>query len=156
MSVPVESNVLHDDLLRIMQDIFATMLSMEIREDPTEGEPAGVGVVTASMHLGGNWNGAILLQCRLPTACRVTSVMLGIDQPDNANDDVKDVMGELINMVSGNFKAVLGGGSYLSLPTVVEGSDYRFHVLRGIPAGRVDFQTPAGGVRVSLVEISTA
>ena len=75
MSVPVESNVLRDDLVRIMQDIFTTMLSMEIREDPTEGDPVGVGVVTASMHLGGNWNGAILLQCRLPTACRFTRLV---------------------------------------------------------------------------------
>lgn len=154
VSVPVESNLLRTDLIRIVQDIFLAMLSMEVGESGLAVEAPDGAVVTASLHLSGTWNGAILLQCDLETACQFAEVMLGIQRPAAADEDVKDVMGELINMVAGNFKAVLGGGSRLSLPTVVEGSDYRFHLLRGTPAARLDLITPAGAVRVSLVEIS--
>jgi chemotaxis protein CheX len=154
MSLELEARVLREDLVRIVKDIFATMLAMEVGvEDAPGPREAPAVVVTASMHLGGAWSGAVLLQCSQAAACEFTAVMLGAGKPETATDDVKDVMGEMINMVAGNFKAALGGGAHLSLPTVVEGADYRFRILRGHETASVAFQTPAGAVYVSLIEI---
>ncbi len=156
MSVNLEADGLRTDVVRIVQDIFTTMLGMEVEVNDSLTPAADSPVVSASMHLTGPWNGAVLLQCGLPAACQFTATMLGADEPGDADDTVKDVMGELINMVAGNFKSLLGGGTHLSLPTVVEGSDYRFRILRGEQTARVGFLTPAGPLFVTLVEIREA
>ncbi len=123
---------------------------MEVQESgPAAATPWGPAV-TASIHLGGSWSGAVLLQCELPTACRFAAVLLGIERPVRADDDVKDVMGELIHMVAGNLQAVTGEASCLSLPTVVEGGD--LDVLGGQPEAQVDFVTPGGPLRVWVSE----
>ena len=155
MSILTQTDLLRDDLARIVRDIFLAMLAMEVEVDDGPMQQSGTPVVTASMHLGGGWNGAVLLQCGLPAACAFAAAMLGIEKPDAANDDVKDVMGELINMVAGNFKSLLEGGASLSMPTVVEGADYRFRILRGQETAHVGFRTPAGPLYVKLVELSS-
>ena len=104
------------------------------------------------MHVGGTWNGAVLLQCGLPAAFEYTALVLGIEKPTVANDDVKDVMGELINIVAGNFKAALGGGACLSMPAVVEGNDYRWRILHSRETARFVFRTPAGAIQVAVAE----
>ena len=153
MSVHLQSDVIGTNLVRSVQDIFKTMLSMEIEDAADAPNGQGAPVVTASIRLGGAWNGIILLECRAPTACRCAAAMLGIKTPSADDEDVKDAMGELINMVAGNAKVVLGRGTYLSLPTVVYGPEYRFPGLGGRLAARAAFQTPVGVIYVSLVEI---
>lgn len=154
MATKIETGALRGDLVSIVQDVFQTMLAMEATPDDQPIGESGTPVVTACMHMSGPWKGAVLLQCHLPAACEFTATLQGIGKPSGADDDVKDAMGELINMVAGNFKAVLGGGIHLSLPVVVEGSDYRFRILGGEETTRVGFQTDAGPVYVSLIEIS--
>jgi len=153
MPVSIERGVAEWDLARIVQDIFQAMLGLEVEishQPPTE-EP-GTAIVTASMHLGGTWNGAVLLQCPLWAACGFSAALTGIERPKTADADVRDAMGELINMVAGNFKGLLGG-THLSLPTVVEGQDYRFRILRGQQTAQVCIRTPEGPAYVSLVEL---
>jgi len=152
LPIHLETQTLRSDLARIVQDIFETMLSMEVSEEAVAGWPA-TPVVTASVQLAGFWNGVLLLQCHLATACEYASVMQGVERPRAVTDDVKDAIGELINMVAGNLKGTLEGSTRLSLPVVVEGADYRVHVLRGHTVARLGFSTPAGPVYVSVVEI---
>jgi len=152
MSVKMERSAVEADLTRIVQDVFQTMLRTEVEARDMRVEDLGPPVVSASMHLGGNWNGAVLMQCHLSTACAFAAAMTGMAQPRTADDDVKDVMGELINMVAGNFKGLLGG-AYLSMPTVVEGQDYRLRILRGKQTARVCFQTAEGPVVLTVVEL---
>jgi len=153
MSLNMQTNVLRADLVSIVQDIFQTMLSMEVAADDNSKEASDAPVVTACMHLSGPWKGAVLLQCQAPAACEFAAALIGIEKPATADDDVRDAMGELVNMVAGNFKSLLGGGAHLSLPTVVEGADYRFRIMGGQQTERMAFQTPAGVIHVSLVEI---
>lgn len=46
-------------------------------------------------------------------------------------DDVRDSLGEIVNMIAGNFKALLPDGAAISMPSVVEGSDYTLRVRGG-------------------------
>ena len=46
-------------------------------------------------------------------------------------DDVRDSLGEIVNMIEGNFKALLLDGAAISMPLVVKGSDYALRVCGG-------------------------
>ena len=57
--------------------------------------------------------------------------MLGID-PGEAQQESWDAIGEVCNMIAGNFKAKLSGiGDHcmLSVPTIITGGDYHLHSL---------------------------
>ena len=64
---------------------------------------------------------------------------MGIALPAAIDDDVRDVMGELANMVAGNLKSLLPRGVDLSMPSVVEGSDYALRVCGVNAVERTDF-----------------
>ena len=61
----------------------------------------------------------------------MASKMLGVDA-ENAGQEMWDAVGEVCNMVAGNFKnkiTGLGDGCMLSVPTVITGGDYNLHSL---------------------------
>ena len=72
------------------------------------------------VRLTSGWNGAVLMECDKAQACRFTARFLSMDAPDSVDDLVRDVLGELANMIGGNLKCVLKGGMRLSLPSVIE------------------------------------
>jgi len=67
---------------------------------------------------------------------------------------VRDALGELANMLAGNLKSVLPSGVVLSMPSVIEGSDYSLRICgkrliercrSGAP--RIFWSHPGGHVR---------
>ena len=50
--------------------------------------------------------------------------LVGPPEGDLTDADLRDALGELTNMAAGNLKTLLPGSDDISLPTVVEGSDY--------------------------------
>jgi chemotaxis protein CheX len=65
--------------------------------------------------------------------------MLGVTV-DKAGPEMADALGEISNMVAGNFKnkiAGLGDGCMLSPPTVITGSNYDLHSLADSPGLQV-------------------
>jgi chemotaxis protein CheX len=113
-----------DELAQIVESVFQTMLGLEVAECPTPWIP-GEDQWISFVHLAGGWNGAVLLECGAGQACRFASRFLSMDPPASVDDVVRDVLGELANMIGGNLKCVLPPGMRLSMPSVVEGSDYR-------------------------------
>jgi len=57
--------------------------------------------------MAGDWNGAILLECDRRQACQFAGRFLSLDPSDTVDDVVRDVLGELVNMIGGNMKCVL-------------------------------------------------
>jgi chemotaxis protein CheX len=127
----IQPAVVHD----IVVEIWETMLGLEA--SPTASEPpADRGrEVCAAVQVTGTWEGAAVIECPEAVAASFTAAMLGLDDEEPAEGDVHDVMGELANMVGGNLKAVIGGETQLSLPTVVVGADLDLSV----PGASVDF-----------------
>jgi chemotaxis protein CheX len=85
--------------------------------------------ITAMVGLAGMLCGMLSVRCSSKSATQMASRMLGID-PDKAGPEVWDAMGEICNMVAGNFKnkiSGLGDGCMLSVPTVITGGDYNLH-----------------------------
>jgi chemotaxis protein CheX len=81
---------------------------------------------------------------------------MGLPLPEEVNDDVRDTMGELANMLGGNLKSLLPRGVVLSMPSVVAG-DYSLRVCGGKAiVEHVAYRWPAGVFCITLVEIPDA
>ncbi len=81
--------------------------------------------------LAGELCGILTIRCSAKTAARMASRMLGTDL-ESAGPEKWDALGEICNMVAGNFKnkiAGLGDGCMLSAPTVITGGDYSLHAM---------------------------
>lgn len=77
------------------------------------------GAVRAEVTLSGDWAGRVLLACDPATAASLARTMLGARDGDPVPDeDVRDAVGELANVVGGNVKGMLPGTTALGLPRV--------------------------------------
>jgi len=142
-----------EDLGRIAHDIFETMLGIDVQPAGEEWVPARDRLIGA-VYLAGAWRGAVLLECDHHQSYHFTSRLMSVPLPGEVNDDVRDTMGELANMVGGNLKSILPRGVVLSMPSVVEGSDYSLRICGGNAAvERLAYATPEGIFWVTLVEL---
>jgi chemotaxis protein CheX len=66
--------------------------------------------------------------------------MFGLDRKDVDGFQIYDALGELTNMIAGNFKSLLPQPCDLSLPVVTQGTDYAFRVLDSEVVNRLDFE----------------
>jgi chemotaxis protein CheX len=107
--------------------------------------------LTAAIHLAGDWNGAVLLECDRGQACRFAGRFLSTDPAETVDDVVRDVLGELVNMIGGNLKCVLTRGIRLSMPSVVDGSDYSLRVCGAEISERLAFQCAEGPFWITVL-----
>ncbi len=83
--------------------------------------------------LAGGLCGVLSLRCSGDTATLIVQRMLG-EGAEDVEQQRWDALGEICNMIAGNFKDKLTGVGYrclLSVPTVVTGTNYRIHPLAG-------------------------
>ncbi|MCE5306328.1 MAG: chemotaxis protein CheX [Acidobacteriales bacterium] len=119
------------------------MMSLDASQCEASWFP-GADRLTSAVHLAGDWNGAVLLECDRRQACRFASRFLSMDPPGTVDDVVRDVLGELVNMIGGNLKCVLTQGIRLSMPAVVDGSDYSVRVCGAEVRERLAFDSAEG------------
>jgi chemotaxis protein CheX len=148
----IESSVLIQpgDVAQIVASVFETMLNLEAAENGTPWF-ADEDRVTASVHLSGGWNGAVLIECDRGQACRFAGRFLSIDPPESLDDHSRDVLGELANMIGGNLKSILTRGIRLSMPLVVDGSSRDMRGDGDERATRMAFQCEEGLFWVTVV-----
>jgi CheY-specific phosphatase CheX len=159
MPLAFEIDAYQIDLSRIVDDVFRTMLGTGAY--PAAGpQEAGEGSLTAAVQFVGEWQGAVLMQCGTQQAAAFTRALMPGVQPSSPgvflDEDVRDALGELINMVGGNLKSVLVPGVVLSMPSVVQGCDYALHICRSNAVKTVEFASDLGAFSVSLVQIVSA
>ncbi len=144
------------DVVNVVQEVFSSMLALEV--SPLDSAPATATSrrVSATVGIAGEWNGTVTLQCEAETACRLAGAMLAMDPFPEVDDDVKDVLGELTNIVAGNIKGILPGCSSLSLPCVVDGSDYSLEILHGEELIKQPMLCHGNGLIVSIVQAKPA
>jgi chemotaxis protein CheX len=106
------------------REVFALMLGCQLTVAAAMDEP--ILDVTAMVGLAGQLCGVLSVRCSGKAAALMTSKMLGVAL-DKVGSEVADALGEVCNMVAGNFKNKITGlaeGCMLSPPTVITGSDY--------------------------------
>jgi chemotaxis protein CheX len=88
--------------------------------------PSTAEGVMAFVGLAGPWVGSGVISCRSEIACRLSSLLL-MAESSEVNEDVLDAVGEIANMVFGNFKTsaeMTVGPLGLSVPTVIYGKHF--------------------------------
>jgi chemotaxis protein CheX len=116
------------------REVFELMLGCQLAVPETAQETDAE--VTAMVGLAGALCGVLSIRCIGKTAALMASKMLGVEI-DKVGADMPDALGEVCNMVAGNFKnkiASLADGCMLSPPTVITGKDYRLHCHADSPA----------------------
>ncbi len=111
-------------------DVFDVMLGAKLRTAIPPDPPLAADF-TSMVGLAGDLCGVLSFHCRAASALQITSRMLGM--PVTALDEtVRDAIGEICNVVAGNFKAKVAGivnECMLSVPSVISGADYRLYSI---------------------------
>jgi len=110
------------------ETVFSTMLAMAVQAQPAleRPDPELLDGVVGLLGFTGGWVGTGMLFCQDHFACRVGSAML-MHECKEVNADVLDGIGEMANMILGNFKEAMEGRTGplgLSVPTVVFGKNF--------------------------------
>jgi len=116
------------------REVFSLMLGCQLTVAAAAEE--SILDVTAMVGLAGQLCGVLSVRCGGKAAALITSKMLGVAL-DKVGPEVADALGEVCNMVAGNFKNKIAGlaeGCMLSPPTVVTGSDYTLRSRADSPA----------------------
>jgi chemotaxis protein CheX len=113
-----------------MQEVFELMLTcpLQVAAQPISEQELEI---TSMVGLAGQLCGILCVRCSSKSAARMASRMLGTDA-ETVGQEVWDAVGEICNMVAGNFKSKipgLGDGCMLSVPTVITGTAYRLHPI---------------------------
>jgi len=128
-------------------EVFAMMASTELRAMAEQPDHPG-GEQTAMVGLAGALCGMITIRCKPETAVKLATQMLGEDARSNPSM-VGDALGELCNMVAGNFKSKITGLAdhcMLSVPTVIWGEDYVMQTVQ--PNSGLQFALACDGLPV--------
>jgi len=137
-------------LAQIVESVFTTMMDLEVTPSDAPWNPSG-DRLTSTVYLTGEWNGAVLFDCNPRQACQFAGRILSMDPPAIVDDDVRDVLGELANMIGGNMKCGMTTGVSLSMPTVMEGRDYDMRICGSQVLERIAFQCADGHFWVTVL-----
>lgn len=114
------------------REVFQIMMGSKLER--AESTPVHAQMeFTAMVGLAGSLCGVLSLRCSGDTATLIVQRMLG-EGAEDVEQQRWDALGEICNMVAGNFKDKLTGVGYrclLSVPAVITGTSYRIHPLAG-------------------------
>ena len=116
-----------DVLLNSAKEVFETMIFMSVEQCPECVAVEGDSLL-GSITFTGDIEGCMAIICDLNCAKTVACNMLAMDSEDEiSNEEIRDAMGEIANMVMGSIKANLikqGAGNLdVSIPCVVSGKE---------------------------------
>ncbi|MGQ3685441.1 MAG: chemotaxis protein CheX [Candidatus Loosdrechtia sp.] len=116
-----------EDVISCTNEIFATMIPMNITHDGSfyQKEDMITTDVISLVSFTGEHSGIIAVFCSKEIALKITTCMLGIEVSE-MNQDAKDAMGEVTNMIAGSLKNRIYerfGAMHLSVPIVIAGAD---------------------------------
>jgi chemotaxis protein CheX len=117
-------------LFEAAAEVFEMMVGEPVSLEENPDSETG-NDTTAMVGLAGALCGVLSIRCRATSAASIASKMLG--EPAQSSECVAqqlDALGEICNMVAGNFKARIEGlreQCMLSVPTVITGQDYCLH-----------------------------
>ena len=128
------TNRLIDAVIRSAKDTFADMLQIKINSETPVECPinANNGIsseICTIISFVGEVSGALMFKCSKKTAVVIASRMF--DEPVKPDsDELKDAMGELLNIIIGSAKSYYSDQNTfsLSIPTTVVGQDFSLYI----------------------------
>jgi chemotaxis protein CheX len=145
---------LDQEIVLATKDVFSTMVMMEVEDGPPVIGKGGeiTSNISSMLGLGGGIRGILAIHCPAAVAKDITGAFLGMEI-EEMNDDVKDAIGELTNMIAGNLKiffATIGIDMKLAIPTTVIGESYHTSGLFGATRIVVPFIGAHGSFWIEL------
>jgi len=135
---------------RAVRQLFQSVLDLEIA--PTSVDQWGcVGPIIGIIHLSGGWDGFVLTGFEPSLAEAVAAHIMAA--PDNplSEDEVRDAVGEIANILAGNLKFLIPTWTQMSIPAVVEGTVSRKMERKVSAIRRLYFTTVHGRFWPTLV-----
>ena len=125
------------------QEIFSSMIMLDVKpKDPfIRKDERLINSISGIVGLAGTTKGMLAIHMANNAAMAVTTAFLGMEV-DDINEDVRDAIGELANMLAGSLKSILdpgGGDIKLSMPSAVYGDEYSIDCLANASAVTVPF-----------------
>lgn len=118
---------LNESIVSTTVEVFSGMLGMYVApEPPAEPGMTHVNSISGIVGFAGRAKGMLAVHTPEVTALAITGGFLGIDMTE-INEEVKDAIGELANMLAGSVKLSLAESSSeirLSIPSVICGDSY--------------------------------
>jgi chemotaxis protein CheX len=117
----------NDDINDLVTDIWESVLGIPASPAPPV-EATDAARLTGFVHIQGDWEGTVTVDCPLDLAREAAAAMFAMDIDDLSKEEVDDALGEITNMTGGGIKSMLDGACKLSLPTVIEGTSFTVNV----------------------------
>lgn len=149
------ADVTADQIHSIAQEVWESLLSMSLLPHPLGADaPVLEGQsMTGCVHVSGEWNGSVFLQCGTAVADAVAEAMFAADPGTLSPDEVSDALGELTNMVGGNVKSLLPAPSSLSVPSIAVGQSCSVRVPVAVLLDRVVLVCAPGPLHISVWKV---
>jgi chemotaxis protein CheX len=110
----------------IAAKVWRTVLGFRLAPVPCDPARAEAeDFVVSTVTISGAWQGILTHGCSTGLARRAAAAMFGKSPEETEPDEIRDALGELTNMVGGNFKTTLQGDCRLSLPSIADAVPYR-------------------------------
>ncbi len=119
---------LEKHIISATTDVFQTMVMMEANAGPSlDHQPRSFEqTVSGMLGLSGDLQGILNIHCSYAAAKQITSNLLGMEV-ESIDEDVRDAIGEIANMIAGGLKAGLASHNLnvnLSTPTTIAGDSF--------------------------------
>jgi CheY-specific phosphatase CheX len=126
---------------------FQTMLEMKLESvNPKASAPFLGEHILGTISFAGKAEGRVYLRLSLDGGRLIASRILGLTMDELTNSaDITDAVGELLNIVTGNFKSNLcdaGLDCKLQTPSVTRTDDFAVRAMSGGGSERMAFRTP--------------
>ncbi len=143
------------EMERVVTSVFDTMMGLNVEPVDAPWHP-GRDRLVAAVQLIGMTNGVIVLETDQQHARKFAGCLLGMEPPETVDDDVRDALGELANVIGGNLKEILAPGAILSIPSAVDGAQFSVRICHCAEVERQAFSTDGGVFWVTWMTLGSS
>jgi chemotaxis protein CheX len=140
------------DQRTIAQQVFSTMVDMELTPCSRHLEANDPDAVASLLRYTAPSEGAMLIECSPALAFTFAARLMSIARPSTVDADVIDAMGELVNMIGGNLKALMPEQTHISSPQVLQPHEREALLAVSRRLTRVCFTSGLDHCCISLIE----
>ena len=132
------------EVLRTMANVTVTVGAPALKKTPlTSYDVSGI------IGFSGQFVGSMVLSFQQSTAEAIVNSFAGMPIAPNS-PDFADAVGELANMIAGSAKTSFGGGTNISVPSIVMGPGHTVARLHDVPCLIIPCHTAAGDFAVEV------
>ena len=142
-----------EEAIDLAIEVWRGFLGVELI--PRFDEPAELApetTVSGCVTIKGSWYGGITVTMPVSLGISLTRSALQLDAPEP--DDVRDVVGELANMMAGRLRHQLPPDTQISLPMVATGDHFHLSIPGARVAMALDFAIDDAPLRIRIIKVA--